>query len=235
MLERTSEPGQVEKQITDIQGSRGRHGNAMGSAGRLVIIKLIRKKGNRTIAVCKCICGTTKSIPLYHIKSGAVKSCGCLRNETTTITGHKNKKHGQAIPGHRGATYRSWETMKARCLNINNPAYKDYGGRGITVCERWINSFEDFLSDMGERPRNTTIDRIDTNGGYYPNNCRWAKPNVQQRNKRNNRIVVYNKEPITLIELHEKTGVPYQRLFERIVRRKWAVEDAVNKAPRGYY
>lgn len=207
----------------------------MGYPTRLTIISIIRERGKRTIAACRCICGVEKEVPLYHIRSGAVKSCGCLRRESSSVTGHKRKKHGQCIAGQRGATYRSWETMKSRCLNEKDPSYDLYGGRGITVCERWIGSFKNFLLDMGERPRNTSIDRINTNGNYLPSNCRWAHPKIQQRNKRNNRMVVFKGESVPLIVLHEKTGIPYQRLFERIVRRGWNVEDAINKAPRGYY
>ncbi len=235
MLERITRPKQMEKQVEDVSRGGGSDEFAMGSPGRLAIIQIMRKKGKRTIAVCQCSCGVVKNIPLLHIKSGAIKSCGCLRKETSRETGIRNRKHGQAGPCKRGATYRSWETMKARCFNKNDSSYYLYGNRGITVCGRWVNSFENFLADMGERLRNTTIDRKDTNGDYTPENCRWAKPKVQQRNKRNNRIVLYQGVKMPLVVLSEKTGVPYQRLHERIVRRGWSVEDAVNKVPRGYY
>jgi len=207
----------------------------MGSPGRLVVIRLIRERGKRTIAVCHCDCGTIKNIPLLHVKSGVIKSCGCLRKETARKIGLRNRKHGQAIPGQRGAAYRSWEAMKSRCFNKNDPCFHLYGGRGITVCEQWANSFDNFFADMGERPRNTTLDRIDTNKNYVFSNCRWAKPETQQRNRRNNRMVVYGGKEMPLVVLSEKTGVPYHRLHERIVRRGWSIEDAVKKAPRGYY
>jgi hypothetical protein len=225
----------MEKQIENVPGISGSHGKTVGNGGRLVIIDFIRVRGKRTIAVCQCSCGTMKNIPLLHVKSGAVKSCGCLRRETSRLTGQHNRKHGQAVIGDRGATYRSWETMKSRCFNKNDSSFYLYGGRGITVDKRWKDSFELFLLDMGERPRNTTIDRVDVNKNYNLSNCRWANPKVQQRNKRNNRMVVYQGQTVSLIELCEKTGVPYQRLYERIVRRGWATEDAVNKIPQGYY
>jgi len=187
------------------------------------------------MAECRCDCGKIKIVSLSHLNSGGVKSCGCLKMETSRRTGLANKRHGQSSLARRSHTYRSWETMKARCYNSLDPSFQSYGGRGVSVCNQWINSFEQFFSDMGERQRNTTIDRIDNNGNYDPGNCRWAKPRVQQRNKRNNRIVSYKGAKMPLIVLSEKTGVPYQRLHERIVRRGWSVEDAVNKVPRGYY
>lgn len=90
----------------------------------------------------------------------------------------------------RTKSFNSWRGMKARCLNPNDPRFKDYGGRGITVCERW-NVFANFLADMGERPEGTSLDRIDNTLGYSKENCRWAKPKDQQRNMRSNRMLTY--------------------------------------------
>ena len=228
MLERTAGAGQMEEQVEDVSGDCTSDGAAMVSPSRLVVIRVIREKGKKAVAVCKCECGNEKVTQLAHVKSGAVKSCGCLKRETSAATGEKNKKHGHSSPATRSHTYRSWETMKARCLNANDPSFKDYGARGITVEDAWM-TFETFLADMGERPRGTTLDRIDVNAGYGKNNCRWATPQKQQRNKRNNRMVFFRGESIPLVVLAEKTGVPYQRLHERIVRRGWSVEDAIRK------
>lgn len=147
---------------------------------------------------------------------------------------HWNEKHGQAKPGARGPTYRSWECMKARCNNPNDPSFYAYGARGIRVCAEWQASFTAFLADMGERPRGTTLDRIDVDRGYEPGNCRWADNKTQGRNKSNNRIVSWDGEQMSMRELSERTGVPYQRLHERIVRRGWDVERAVHEVPRGW-
>lgn len=147
---------------------------------------------------------------------------------------HHNRKHGQAIPGQRGPTYRSWETMKARCNNPNDPSYSDYGGRGITVCDRWSSSFINFLEDMGERPKATTLDRIKVDGNYEPSNCRWSDAATQARNKRSNRFVTFGGKRVPLVVVAEATGVPYQRLHERIVRRGWDVERAVSEPARGW-
>lgn len=145
---------------------------------------------------------------------------------------HHNFKHGQAIPGKRGPTYRSWECMKSRCNNPNDPCYSIYGGRGIAVADAW-SGFAQFLSDMGERPEGTTLDRIDVNKGYEPGNCRWATAQVQASNKRSNVMVFWHGEKMTLMQLSRLTGVPYQRINERYVRRGWSLHDAVVKPPRG--
>jgi len=144
---------------------------------------------------------------------------------------HHNFKHGQARPESRGPTYRSWECMRSRCRNPNNPDYARYGARGITVCERW-NSFQVFLEDMGERPQGTTLDRIEVNGNYEPGNCRWATPREQQRNKSTGTRVTFRGAVVSIKELSEMTGQPYQRLHERIIRRGWDAEKAVSAPPK---
>ena len=121
---------------------------------------------------CKCSCGTVKTVRGSSLRSGIVKSCGCLSRFKPT--------HGMTGT----PTYGSWKAMRARCLLPNNNRYKYYGGRGIVVCERWLNSFENFLSDMGERPTGMTIDRIDTDGNYEPSNCKWSTYSEQNLNRR---------------------------------------------------
>lgn len=144
---------------------------------------------------------------------------------------HHNFKHGQARPQFRGPTYRSWECMRSRCRNKNNPDFHNYGGRGIEVCHRW-DQFANFLADMGERPCGMTLDRVDVDGNYEPGNCRWASNQAQQRNKRNGTKIPYNGAIYSLRELSEMTGQPYQRLQERIVQRGWSAERAVSTPPR---
>jgi hypothetical protein len=157
------------------------------------------------------------------------------RIETARALGHKNLKHGQARPESRGPTYRSWECMKSRCNNENDPSFKHYGARGIKVYPLWDKDFVAFLSYMGERPRGFSLDRIDVEKNYEPGNCRWADSKQQGRNKRNNRIVEWRGELFTIADLSERTGVPYQRLHERIIRREWDVDKAVNEKPRGFW
>lgn len=234
MLERAAKQGQMENKVEDISGNSASNGESMGKFGRLTVLSVVREKGKKAVAICECDCGAEKNTLLSHVKSGAVKSCGCLKRETSAKTGYANKKHGQSSPESRGPEYRSWETMKARCYNKSNPDYQRYGGRGISVCDEWRSNFQNFFSDMGQRPKNTTLDRVDVNGNYQKENCRWATPPVQQRNKSTNRVVEFCGVKMTLVELAEKTGVPYQRLHERIVRRGWLVDDAVSMPPRGH-
>jgi len=201
-------------------------------ASRLSVIEVIREVGKRTLAMCQCQCGTKKKLILSQVKRGDVKSCGCLMRESSAASGRANRRHGQATPNKRGRTYRSWESMKSRCLNPNSQSYKNYGGRGITVCLQWVESFDRFLADMGERPPNTSLDRIDNDGNYEPANCRWGTPRTQSRNKNNGRVIIYQGRSMLLVELSELTGVKYGLLYDRIVRHGWSVEKSVSTPPR---
>lgn len=133
---------------------------------------------------CKCECGNEKKIYATNLVRGLTKSCGCYRVE---VSGNTNLSHGHSRVGIRSSEYRSWCSALARCNNKKNRKYNDYGGRGIIVCDRWANSFENFFNDMGTKPsKKHSLDRIDVNGNYEPSNCRWATPKEQTRNKRNN-------------------------------------------------
>ena len=144
---------------------------------RLQLIQLLDKKkpdGHR-VGLFLCACGNTKELSYSRFKLNLVKSCGCLVRDTKT-----NLKHG-----YRGTkTYASWMAAKFRCSNPNGKDYARYGGSGVQMCDRWLNSFENFLEDMGERPDGMSLDRIDTTKGYEPGNCRWATREQQQQNKR---------------------------------------------------
>lgn len=129
-----------------------------------------------------CACGVAFSAVVNNVMSGNTKSCGCLRKEVVAATGRKNRRHGES---RQTAEYRTWMGMKIRCYYPNTNGYENYGGRGIKVCERWLNSFESFLADMGRRPSTShSIDRVNVNGNYEPKNCRWATDKQQRRNRR---------------------------------------------------
>lgn len=132
---------------------------------------------------CRCDCGTIQMVGSYKLRIGHSRSCGCLQAEVTI---ERSLKHGFSRNSRNGRTkiYRAWCNMINRCTNPNVPHYDNYGGRGITVCERWLSSFENFLEDMGEPPPTHTIDRLDNDKGYFKENCAWRTPKEQANNRR---------------------------------------------------
>lgn len=156
--------------------------------------------------LCKCDCGNDSITTAGRMKSGNTKSCGCIKR---SVLGISTTKHGMA--GTR--THRIWKSMRNRCNNSKSPRYKDYGGRGITICKRW-DKFENFLVDMGECPDGMSIDRVNNNKGYSPSNCKWSTTSEQASNTRNT-IKVKGK---TLVQLAKETGISYSTLYDRYCR-----------------
>jgi hypothetical protein len=193
--------------------------------GRLTVIQEVDSvMSGRAIrcVLCQCDCGNTLTVWLQSVRSGNTTSCGCALN------GGVNHGHSKA----KTRTYQAWASMKRRCLNPNVRDYNNYGGRGISICQRWMDSFEAFLNDMGEIPDGMSIDRIDNDANYEPANCRWATRKQQARNTRSNRIVTYNGESKCLVEWSEKTRIPYQILWGRL-SKGWSVEDALTITTNG--
>lgn len=144
-----------------------------------------------------------------------------------------NYKHGHASGG-RSPTYKSWSIMKSRRYNNKNISFKYYGARNITVCQRWLNSFANFVLDMGERPDGCTLDRKNSNGNYEASNCRWVTASCQARNRRNNKRFTFRGETYCLKEWAERLGFNYYTLVSRVVRYNWPIERAFTEPPAKY-
>ena len=153
--------------------------------------------------LCQCSCGTQRVVRGLSLASGKSKSCGCLNKEIlSAMLVKRNTTHGLRY----SRTYSIWESMKKRCRDPKNASYRYYGAIGITVCDRWIGRFENFLDDMGECPEGMSIDRIDTNSGYFKENCRWADATTQSNNRNYNRRITHNGETLTHAQWGRKLG-----------------------------
>lgn len=195
---------------------------------RLIAVKFHHKDKNRQHHwIFKCDCGKEKVIIKTCVVNNKVKSCGCLRRETAKKSGQKNKIHGMRY----STFYRAWIGIKNRCLNNRTKPFPGYGGRGIRICDRWLkfnnfkddmyNSYLDHIKKYGVK--NTSIDRIDNNGNYCPENCRWATWKEQNGNRKNNVILLYNGKKQIINNWAKELGFKRECLKNRL-KRGWSVE-----------
>lgn len=197
------------------------HGVNIGDVfGRWTVVRQSEKRSssNGFQFECRCQCGTLRTISPWHLRKGKTHSCGCLCIE-------KKTKHGCGRTYHQTREYRIWAGMRSRCNNPKHHAYARYGGRGISVCEEWV-EFPVFFLEMGPAPESGTIDRIDNNGPYCKENCRWSTSKVQARNRENTKYISINGVSLPLTEWAEKTGLGISTIRERL-RRGWPEEMAL--------
>lgn len=185
--------------------------------GRLLVIESIPAIAQKSAWLCRCDCGTEKVCTSASLKTGHTKSCGCLLDEKRSLN---TRTHGMS----NTREYRTWLAIANRCMNPNQDNFQDYGGRGISRCERW-STFENFYSDMGPCPEGFSIERIDRDGNYEPGNCIWADRITQARNTRRNRMLSHNGVTKCLKAWADDLGIDQASLRERLDR--WTLEEAL--------
>lgn len=186
---------------------------------KLIVLSLIpeHSKTGDKIWECLCDCGNISFVRSRGLNSGESQSCGCMHKQKVT-------KHGMI----KTPEYRTWAAIKRRASNPNASDYKRYGGRGIKVCGRWLDSFEAFYEDMGDKPTGKTLERINNDGNYSPENCKWATHREQANNRTTNKYFTIDGETLTMAQWARRCTVNYQTLRSRI-RAGWHIEKALNK------
>lgn len=189
--------------------------------GRLTVIERCKEntKDGKAKWICKCNCGKIHITRAASLKSGNVKSCGCISKEAK-----HNYKHGMT----HSKLYSIWHNMKDRCYRENHRFYKDYGGRGIIVCDEWKNDFTSFYewSIKSGYKNGLTLDRIDNDSIYSPDNCRWETRTIQANNRRTNHLIEFNGEQKSLTEWSKEYSINYQTIQTRLLRG-WSIEKAL--------
>lgn len=188
--------------------------------GRLLVIAEAGRDDRKVTWLCRCDCGNESTVRGSYLRSGHTTSCGCWKRE---VPGTWSLKHGQS----NTRLYKIWRGMVRRTTEPNYPDYPHYGGRGITVCAEWRESFEAFARDMGPSYRDDlTLDRIDNNGNYEPSNCRWATSTEQARNKRSNRLLTFNGKTMPISAWAEHLAISDTAIRSRL-HHGWPVERAL--------
>jgi hypothetical protein len=182
--------------------------------GRLTVIAFAGRRPSHVLWRCRCDCGQETTVQAGGLRSGHTTSCGCFHREQLSA---RSTTHGQNRPGKRSKEYSAWVGMIVRCTNPKRKVYPYYGGRGIHVCQRWLDSFETFLADVGPAPSpQHQLDRIDNNGHYEPGNVRWATRRQQMRNTRRTRHLTLGSETLTVAEWAERIGIAPNVLRRRV-------------------
>lgn len=197
--------------------------------GRLTVVSLDRTTQNgKRYWLCECECGNTKVVEGYKLRSGNTMSCGCLQNE---VRGTYRKSHGMT----NTKLYTIWQNMKHRCNDSKNIMYKNYGGRGIRVCEEWMSGFEPFMEwafDNGY-VEGLSIERVDVNGNYEPCNCKWITKKEQYLNRTDSHKITAFGKTQTLKEWSDEVGIKFDTLERRINKYGWEPEKALTVKPWG--
>ncbi len=191
--------------------------------GRWTVLKMV--DGSYPIRfLCRCECGKQKEVVSQQLRNGGSTSCGCRRSEVTT---KRNTTHGQACRNKQTPNYITWAHFMARCLDPKHPRFKDYGERGITVCEEW-KVFENFDREMGIRPNESdTLERIDNSKGYCKSNCKWASKKEQALNRRSTRWITYDGITLCVADWAKRLGISRSTLRQRLDYMGWSVEKAL--------
>lgn len=176
--------------------------------GHLEVLRMAGRNGRYIQWLCRCDCGTEFSTRTGNLTNGHTQSCGCYRER---MRHEATRTHGKTA----SRAYDAWLNMRTRCFNPQNTAWKHYGGRGISVCDRWA-TFAAFYEDMGDPPLGHSLDRIDVNGNYEPSNCRWATRRTQANNTRANRRLTFDGQTLTMMEWSRFFGINYWTLRGRL-------------------
>ena len=201
------------------------------TVGKLLVIKRAENKGKHTAWICECECGNKTIVQTNHLREKSIVSCGCHKNN---LARENHLKHGHNKRGLRSGAYSTWAHIKGRCCNPNDQDYKDYGGRGIKVCSKWLdkeNGFINFYNDVSKLPhfgeKGYTLNRIDNDGNYELSNVEWADDITQANNRRNNHLETYKGKTQSISMWAMEYSIPYNKLFLRL-KNGWSIEKALN-------
>lgn len=189
--------------------------------GMLTVIHRVENRNKRVYWKCLCECGNEVEVESYPLRSGHTRSCGCVSN-------NKNKTRSSTLSGKYKREYRIYYHMLGRCYNPKDTRFERYSQKGITVCDRWLETFDNFIEDMGPCPEGYSLDRINNGDNYSPKNCRWADKYTQSRNKDNTRNVMYRGESTPVSELAERHGITNAALTKRL-KKGMPIEEALSK------